>query len=82
MKQQLVMLVLATAAALAGCGGSEGYDDDVTVGPQEVPASAWASSRAFSEYVGSLPTAERQEGLLMGLGDAPASETEEPIVVS
>jgi hypothetical protein len=74
-------LVIA-GLALAACGSD---DPDPAPPPppvqstNEVPASAYASAVAYSNYAASLPTTDTAEPLLLGSTPAPTSETEEPI---
>lgn len=80
MKQMLA--VLATGLALGGCGGGSSYEQEPASAPaavREVPASALASARAYSEFAASLALDERHEGLSLHGVVAPTSETEEPI---
>jgi hypothetical protein len=76
-------LSIGAAALLAGCGGGHGDsagNDAAT--SAEVPASASASPRAFSAYVGSLPADDRAPPLAIDKVVPPTSETSEPIDVS
>ena len=83
MKTQLIA-PLMLAAVLAACGDSPTAEVPVTppVASNEVPASATASSTAYSQYAGSLAANDSSEPLDVSKVVAPASETEEPIPVT
>ena len=55
-------------------------DDDAPAAPvDEVPASATASTRAWVDTIGQLPSSEAAEPLgLKNVATPPTSETEEP----
>ena len=78
-------VALAVGVSLTACDGGDSYDAP-TVPPAaitEVPASASASSRAYSEFAASLARSESAEGLGLNLVvTPPLSETDEPIAVS
>ena len=75
---------VGAAVFMTACGGGHGDDsagnDPATSG--EVPASASASPRAFSTYVGSLPADDHVPPLDIDKLAPPTSETAEPIDVS
>lgn len=78
------LLAALAAAALSACG-----DNPAEVAPttpaqagNEVPASAFASTTAYSTYAAMLATSENSEPLKLGPAAAPTSETEEPLPVA
>ena len=75
-------LVLA-AATLGACGGGNSAVDPVMPTPpvvsNEVPAAAYASTRAYASYLSSLPATATGEPLDVGKVVPPTSETEEPV---
>jgi len=80
------MRILAFAllsAALMGVTGCGGHDDDVPPSPPpqasgDVPASALASSTAFTTYVGQRPVDDTAEPLDLADLMPPTTETDEP----
>ena len=79
-----LLSALMLTVGLAACGGS---DDPVPVPPppvasNEVPASAYASNTAYSQYAGSLAAREGNEPLDVDKVVAPTTETDEPIDVA
>ena len=79
-----LLSALMLTVGLAACGGS---DDPVPAPPpppvasNEVPASAYASSTAYSQYAGSLAANEGNEPLDIDKVVAPTTETDEPVDV-
>ena len=74
--------LVVAGLALAACGSD---DPDPAPPPpvqstNQVPASAYASTAAYSNYAATLPSNDTTEPLLLGSTPAPTSETEEPIV--
>ncbi len=82
MKRLAVALVVGTA--LSACGGGDSSDAPAVppAAITEVPASASASSRAYTEFAASLARSESAEGLGLNLVVAPHSETDLPISLS
>ncbi len=82
MKKTLSFLSLGMLSLLAACGG--GGSDAVAEAPmviQAVPATATASTLAFSTYASSLAADDRGEPLDVANVTPPTSETEEPIAL-
>ena len=75
---------LVVGTALSACGGGDSYDGPAAppAAITEVPVSASASTRAYSEFAASLARSETAEGLGLNLVVAPRSETDAPIPVS
>jgi hypothetical protein len=79
----LVLLVCTGLTGLTGCGG--GGDDATTrppVADTSVPASAMASSEAFTVYAGAAVSDDTTEPLSLAGMEPPVSETAEPADVS
>jgi ABC-type glycerol-3-phosphate transport system substrate-binding protein len=78
-----LMAVAGVTAMLAACGGgSSGGGDAPQSAEREVPASAMASPRAYSEYAKSLDASDDTEPLAVDKVVAPVSDTDEPIPLS
>jgi hypothetical protein len=82
----ILRLIVAalTATSLSACGDNPA---DVTPPPPvqvvtEVPASAYASTAAFSTYAAMLAPSDSSEPLKLGSAAAPTSENEEPVPVA
>lgn len=72
------------AAALTACGDNPA-DTPPTPPAQavdEVPASAYASASAYSNYAAMLAPSDSSEPLKLGSGAAPTTENEEPVPVA
>lgn len=77
MKTHLLISTAALACTLVACGG--GSEVAVLEPVREVPASAWASPAAYTQYVANAATDDNGEPLPFALEQAPpASETDEP----
>ena len=74
--------VLVTAALLAACGDGSVDTAPPTGASGQVPASATASVRAYTEFAGSLSFTEVLEPLTMDDTVPPTSESDEPLPVS
>lgn len=70
-----LLILLATAATLAACGGG---DNDAAPVSDSVPPAATASPQAYTGYVGSLPADDTGEPLKLDGVLPPASDTDEP----
>lgn len=74
---------VSTGVGITGCGGS---DSPIAPPPpppgNEVPASAYATNAAYSQYTGSLAAADGTEPLDVDKVVAPTTETEEPADVA
>jgi outer membrane lipopolysaccharide assembly protein LptE/RlpB len=78
-----LMAMAGVTALLAACGGStSGGGDTPQAAAREVPASALASPRAYSEYALSLRVSDDTEPLAVDKVVAPVSDSEEPIPLS
>ena len=73
-------LSVVAGLLLAACGSD---DSDPAPPPvqssNEVPASAYASTTAYSNFAAGLAGDDSAEPLVLGSTPAPTSETEEPI---
>jgi hypothetical protein len=83
MNTRRISVVLFAGAALAACGDD---NSEPTMPPpmqtgNDVPASAYASTVAYSNYAATLPLTDTGEPLRLGPTAAPTSETEEPVQV-
>lgn len=77
------LCAMALGASLVACGGGgDGAAPAPSADGDDVPASATASTQAYSMFVGSLPADEHSEPLGVNLAVPPTSETEEPIDVT
>jgi len=79
MKLQHALAAAAAALLLAACGDDSA---DVPAPPpdaNEVPASATASSMAYTQYTGSLAKSETASPLDVSKVAPPTSETEAPL---
>ncbi len=72
------LLALAAGALLAACGDSPPSAETTPPASNEVPASATASTAAWSQYAASLSASETKEPLDVNKVSAPTSETESP----
>lgn len=72
-------LLSATLALLGGCGG--GHDDAPPVATHTVPASALATSQAFTTYVGSLSADDQADPLGLDGVLPPTSDTDLPAAI-
>lgn len=72
----------AAACLLAACGGSDPGLPDAPPVATEVPASARATTLAWTQFAATLPASDSAEPLTMGTEPAPTSETDEPIAVN
>jgi K+-transporting ATPase c subunit len=84
MKHFALVAAVATASLLSACGsGGSGYDDVTPpAAANEVPATALASSAAFTNYTKTL--SEKTEEPPVGVNNvttAPVSETEAPLAM-
>ena len=77
-----LLSALMLSVGLAACGGSDGPPAPPPVVSNEVPASAYASNTAYSQYAGSLAVNETSEPLDVDKVVAPTTETAEPIDLS
>jgi hypothetical protein len=83
MKSSSAIACLAMLSLLAACGGSD--SEPVAEAPAvtlAVPASATASTLAFSNYAKSLSADDRGEPLDVAQVVPPTSESEEPIALN
>jgi hypothetical protein len=82
MNKHAIAVVVIAGAALAACG-SDSSDPTPPPPPvqtsNEVPASAYASTLAYSNYAASLTSTDTGQPLVLGATPAPTSETEEPV---
>jgi hypothetical protein len=83
MKTYALLAALASAALMSACGsGGSGYDD-VTPPPvvvNEVPATALASSTAYTNYTKTLSSTTNEPPVgVNNVTAAPVSETEAPM---
>ena len=83
MNNHPLLCALMLTVGLAACGGG---DDGPAPPPppppvasNEVPASAYASTTAYSQYAAALASAETNEPLDVDKVLPPTSESEEPI---
>jgi hypothetical protein len=76
MNLRTLLLALAGAAALAACGDSPQPDLAAPAG-NTVPASATASTAAWTAYTASLPASDTQEAVDVNGATPPTSETDE-----
>jgi hypothetical protein len=75
-------LAVTVATLLTGCFTGGGGDDTPPTAEQQVPASAFASTSAFTDYIGTLvPTNTGEPLSLDRVDEAPTSETEEPVAL-
>lgn len=81
---QRTLLAALAAAALSACGDNpaELTPTPPTQASNEVPASAFASTAAYSNYAATLAPSDNSEPLKLGAAAAPTSETEEPLPVA
>lgn len=77
----LAIAVAAAAATLAGCGGGGGDTPPEPPPSNTVPASATASSKAYTQYTASLAPTEVAEPLLVDHVMPPVSDSDEPLDV-
>ena len=82
MTKHPLLSVLMLTVGLAACGGGDDPVPPPPVASNEVPASAYASTTAYSQYAGSLAANEATEPLDVDKVVPPTSESEEPIDVS
>jgi hypothetical protein len=76
-------IVASLLLSLAACGGGSSSPDPVPpAAANEVPASATASTMAYSAYAGSVAPSESSDPLSVAKVTAPTSETDEPIEVN
>lgn len=82
--RKLIKLTCLTGvvAVLAACGGGDGGSDAVQAETNTVPASATASTQAFSQYAGGLAEDDRREPLVISDVVPPESDTTEPAPVA
>jgi ABC-type glycerol-3-phosphate transport system substrate-binding protein len=80
MKFERLLIVLASAAALAACSDNPAADtpQPPVVDDTRVPASALVSARAFSSFAASLAPSDSKLPLEVNGVTPPTSETEEP----
>lgn len=78
MKFGRMLLLLASAAALAACSDDPYNAEEPPATPGQVPASAGASTSAYFSYVNSLPPSETATPLGVDAVTPPTSETERP----
>jgi hypothetical protein len=71
------LMLIATAAVLAGCGG--GNPPPVVVEDRSVPTSATTSPTAYAEFVGSRPVENTLEPLRVQGVLPPTSDEDEPL---
>ena len=88
MKRGFTTCALGLLVLLAACGDRNDSPAPVTSIPapppaasNEVPSSALATARAFSEFVATLMADDRGMGLTVTAGPGPTSETDQPIAV-
>ncbi|RZU00555.1 hypothetical protein [Rivibacter subsaxonicus] len=79
-------LIALACLALAGCSGGGDYEQPPpapVAEATEVPISAVASSRAFTDYAAALAPSDSAEALGLGaLGDAsPVDDSGEPLPI-
>ena len=76
----LAGLGLALALLLSACGGSSSPEVEAPppVAANEVPATAFASTEAYTRFAASLSPSDTTEPLGLGTAAAPTSDTEEP----
>jgi hypothetical protein len=77
MKITTTLALLSCAVALSGCFDDD--DDEVAAPPpasNEVPASATASTSAYTTYTGSLPASDTAAPVQVNNVQPPTSETE------
>ena len=86
MTRSITFGALGLLVLVAACGDRN--DSPVAATPavppvvsNEVPATALASARAFSEFAASLMLDNVGAGLTLSAGRGPTSETDEPIAV-
>lgn len=73
------LLLVASAAILAACGGSNDHPAPAAVDNTVVPDTALASTDAYASFVGSLPVQDTIEPRSLDkVSMAPTSETAEP----
>jgi ABC-type glycerol-3-phosphate transport system substrate-binding protein len=84
MKTKLAISALCAVLLLAACGGSSEYgaESPPQAGSDSVPARALASTRAFSEFAGSMMKTETGVPIMVNGINPPTSETEAPIEVN
>lgn len=75
-------LYLAAAAALLALTACGGGDDAPIVDDSTVPASALESPESFSRWVGDRPASENKEPLVMMGVLPPSSDSAEPIDIN
>lgn len=78
------LLAALAAAALSACGDNPAEQAPTPPPAQagnEVPASAFTSTTAYSTYAAMLAPSDNSEPLKLGPAAAPTSETEEPLPV-
>jgi hypothetical protein len=86
MKSTSWMHAIASALLLlTACGGGDDGNSMNAANPSDadgVPASATASPKAFSAYVGSLPADDQAEPRDIENVEPPISETAEPLDIA
>lgn len=79
MKLQTLALLAATGLALVACGDSPTAELPGTPpATQTVPASAQASTLAWTGYTAALPASDSADPVDVNTATPPTSDTEEP----
>ena len=76
MKIKTSLALLALVSLLAACGDNPESTDATP--SNQVPASATASTMAWSQFAASLPASETQDPLDVNQVTAPTSESDAP----
>lgn len=78
-----LLLALASTVALSACfGGSDEVTEPPASAERVVPDSAYASSSAYTQFVGAQALDEQLAPLALGDKTAPVSETDAPVPVN
>lgn len=75
-------LAVLAGLGLAGCGGSGAPETAAPAAVDAVPATATLDGRSFTQFVGSLKSADDREPLALDRVTPPTSDGDEPLPVS